>query len=249
MNKKYNRAPISEVKIGIGLKQPRIPVDSVLKSALLSDEFPILEINQPLSIDILEGFQLKQIMNQNGGPILVRRWSADKRWLVQIQANMIYLNWIRPDNQPVGHYVGFTAVKSKFFSVLSLVEKHLGFPLQSDVDFCELSYLDRFKWQNEIQELSQLNKLMNVSAPPKFSEHGYNNNFSRFTFHDSDVQGFGIININTTTAIDGDQLIRVETNLRGNPIGNLDEWIGRAHAKQHDIFEKLFKEGIKKKWE
>jgi len=249
MKIRYNRAPIAEVMIGIGYKQPEIPVDFILKNALLCDEFPVIEINPPLTIEILEGFNLVSVRNQNGGPFLVRRRTANRKWLVQIQANMIYVNWIRPDTEPVGHYVGFTAIKDKFFSILSILEEHLRIPLQEDVAFCDLSYLDRFPWQAEIAELSQLNQLMNVSTPPKFSEHGYNNNFSRFTFHDFEIQGFGIININTTTAIDGEQLIKVETSLRGSPANNLGEWLKLAHTKQFDIFEKLFKEDIRKKWE
>jgi len=249
MKGKYTRAPISEVIIGIGYNQPKMPVDDILKKALLCDEFPVLEINPPLTIEILDGFKLMPILNQNGGPILIRRRTSNKKWLVQIQANMIYVNWIRLDTEPVGQYVGFTAIKDKFFSVLSILEKNLRIPLQEDIAFCDLSYHDRFPWKTEISELSQLNQLMNVSTPPKFSDNGYNNNFSRFTFHDFEIQGFGIININTTTAIDGEQLIRVETNLRGNPTNNLDDWLKQAHTKQFNIFEKLFKEDIKKKWE
>jgi len=249
MKIRYNRAPISEVIIGIWYKQPKIPVDSVLKNALLCDEFPVIEIIPPLTIEILEGFNLESVVNQNGGPFLVRRWTVNRKWLVQIQANMIYVNWIRPDTEPVGQYVGFTAIKDKFFSILSVLEKNTRIQLQEDIAFCDLSYLDRFPWQAEITELSQLNQLMNVSTPPKFSEQGYNNNFSRFTFHDFEIQGFGIININTTTAIDGEQLIRVETSLRGSPTNNLDGWLKLVHTKQFDIFEKLFKEDIKKKWE
>jgi uncharacterized protein (TIGR04255 family) len=249
MKKKYTRAPISEVFIGVCYKYPKINVDNLLKSALLHEEFPILEIDKPLTIEFLEGFTLVPVFNANGGPILVRRWTTDKKWLVQIQTNMIYVNWIRPDTEPVGHYVGFTAVKDKFFSILSFLEEHLGVSLQEGIAFCDLSYHDRFPWQDEISELSQLDRLMNISTPPKFSEHGYNNNFSYFTFHDFEIHGFGIISINTTTAIDGKQLIRVETSLRGCPLNSIGEWLSVARAKQFDIFEKLFKEKKKKKWE
>lgn len=248
MKEKYDRAPISEVIIGVFYKNPKISVDFLLKNALLSDEYPLLEINPPLTIAILNGYKLEPVINQNGGPILIRRRTLDKKWLIQVQSNALYVNWIRPDTEPVGHYVGYTAVKNQFFSFLSVLEKNLGISLQEDIILCELSYHDRFSWQAEISELSQLNQLMNISTPPKFSEEGYNNNFSQFTFHDSEIQGFGIININTITAFDNEQLIKVETNLLGSPTNNLDEWLELAHKKQSDVFEKLFKEDVKKKW-
>jgi len=249
MRKQYKHAPISEVVLGVGYRQPKIWVDLVLKNAMLCEEFPSVEIGPPLTIEILEGFGVVAAQNQLGGPFLVRRRTADNKWLVQIQANMLYLNWIRQDTDPVGNYVGFDAVKERFFSVLSKLENSLGISLREDIIFCELSYIDRFPWECEVQELSELNKLVRISTPPKFSEHGYNNVFSRFTFHDFEIQGFGLVNVNTTTAISGEQMVIAEANLRGNPAGELDGWLERAHAKQHVIFEGLFTDEMRKRWE
>ena len=55
--------------------------------------------------------------------------------------------------------------------------------------------------------------------------------------------------INTSTSFDGNQIIRVESNLQGNPADGLENWLERAHLKQREIFERLFKEGIKKTWD
>ena len=251
MGVEYLRAPISEVIIGVCYTKAKIPLDSVLANALLSDKFPILEITPPLAITSLDGFQVQTSISQNCGPILAKRWSADKKWLVQIQADMLFTNWIRPDYEPVtaGHYVGFNAVKMEFFSVLSTLENHLKQNLLDDIAFCYLTYLNRFPWQSdEISELSQISQVMSIATPPKFSEEGYNNIFSQFTFHDSSIQGFGIINMNTLTSFDGSQLIQIDSILQGKPADGFKAWLDRAHEKQLDIFDKTFKEGIKKTW-
>jgi uncharacterized protein (TIGR04255 family) len=250
MKKTYSQAPISEVIIGLSYDYPKILVDTVLKAAFLSEEFPYIEIVPPLSIDILNGFQLQPSFNQNCGPFLIRKKSIDKKWLLQIQADRIYLNWIRLDTEPVGNYVGFSAIKNKFLSILANLGEILKVNLLENVALCELTYHDRLKWREEIPELSQINQIMDIGAPPAFSEQGYNNIFSRFTFHDFKIQGFGVISINTATAIDGEQLIKLESNLRGVAVdGDIDNWLGLAHIKQDDIFEKIFKEKIKQKWQ
>ena len=254
MIKKYSRAPISEVIIGVCYSKPKISLDAVLSNALLSDKFPILEINLPLTFTGLKGFQLYMAPTQNSGHILAMRRSADRKWLVQIQADMLFINWIRPDTEPVtsGHYIGFSAIKKEFFSILSILGNRLNQNLLADdIAFCYLAYHDRFPWQPLIPELSQINQVMNVSTPPKFSGDGYNNIFSQFTFHDSSIQGFGIININSSTSVssDNNQLIRIESILQGDPSDGLEKWLKYAHLKQLDIFEKLFKEGMKKTWE
>jgi uncharacterized protein (TIGR04255 family) len=162
---------------------------------------------------------------------------------------MIYLNWIRLDTEPVGDYRGFSVVKNKFFSLLSVIETAASVNMRDDIALCDLTYIDRVKWQSEITDLSQIGRIMHIGTPPKFSEQGYNNIFSRYTFHDSELDGFGFINIHTTTARDGEQLIKLESNLRGTVgDGDMDTWFERAHTKHGNIFEQIFTEEIKTKW-
>jgi len=247
---KYSKAPISEVILGISYKKPKIPVDFILKNALFSDQFPIVEIVQPLFLEMLEGFQLEQIFDQNSGSFLVRRRTGDRKWLLQIQANMLYLNWIRLDTEPVGTYVGFPSIKDKFLSILAVLEDIAKVRIRDDVSLCDLTYHNRVKWQHEITDMSEIQKIMRISTPPKFSEQGYNNIFSRYTFHDFELKGFGLININTATAIDGEQLIKLESSLRGECSidGDIDTWFEQAHKKQIGIFDQIFTEEIKAKW-
>jgi len=247
---KYSKAPISEVIMGVTYKKNKIPIDFLLKNALLSEEFPIIELVQPLFLEMLTGFQVKQNYDPNSGPFLVRKLSNDSKWLLQIQANMLFLNWIRLDTEPVGTYCGFSSIKDKFFSIISAFEDIMKIKLLNDITLCDLTYHDRVKWQLEISDLSEVTRIMNINTPPKFSEHGYNNIFSRYTFHDFNINGFGLININTDTANDGEQIIKIETNLRGKCAinGDIKSWFEQAHTKQIDIFEQLFKKEIKEKW-
>jgi uncharacterized protein (TIGR04255 family) len=172
---KYSKAPISEVIIGINYRNARIPVDTILNSALFSEEFPTIEIARPLILEMLQGFQIQLHLEQNTAPFLVRRRAKDLKWLLQIQNNMIYLNWIRLDTEPVGTYAGFSMIKNKFLSILSKIENIAPVHLRDDIALCDLTYHDRVKWQSEIAELSQINQIMNIGSPPKFSDHGYNN--------------------------------------------------------------------------
>jgi len=247
---KYSKAPISEVIMGVTYKNNIIPVDFFLKNALLSEEFPTIELVQPLFLEMLNGFQVRQKYDPNSGPFLVRKWSNNSKWLLQIQANMLFLNWIRLDTEPVGTYCGFSSIRDKFLSIITELEDITKIKLHNDVTLCDLTYHDRVKWQPEISELSEITKIMNINTPPKFSEHGYNNIFSRYTFHDFNLNGFGFININTDTANDGEQIIKIESNLRGKCAmnGDIKSWFEQAHTKQIDIFEQLFKKEIKEKW-
>ena len=246
----YKNAPISEVIMGIAYKKNKIPVDLLLKNALLSEEFPTIELVQPLFLETLRGFQIQIDFDPISGPYLVRKWSNNSKWLLQIQENMLYLSWIRLDTEPVGTYVGFSSVKEKYISIISTLEENMRVHLRSDIALCDLTYHDRVKWQPEISDLSEMTKIMNINTPPKFSEHGYNNIFSRYTFHDFELNGYGLININTDTANDGEQLIKVETNLRGKCAinGDIETWFEQAHTKQINIFQQLFTKEMKEKW-
>jgi uncharacterized protein (TIGR04255 family) len=248
---RYSKAPISEVIMGISYKNAKIPVDFILKNALLSEEFPIVEIVQPLCLETLSGFQVQANFDQNSGPFLVRRWASNRKWLLQIQANMLYLNWIRLDTEPVGTYVGFSSIRDKFLSILADLEKITKVNLRNDVVLCDLTYNDRVKWQPEISDLSEIGKIIHINTPPKFSEQGYNNVFSRYTFHDFELNGFGLINTNTVTAIDGEQLIKLESSLRGRCVidGDIETWFEQAHTKHIEIFEQIFTKEIKAKWQ
>ena len=247
----YSKAPISEVIMGISYNKAKIPVDQILRSAMFSEEYPIVEIVQPIFLEMLTGFKVQTSFNPNSGSFCVRRWSKERKWLLQIQPDIIFLNWIRLDIEDVGTYPGFPSIKEKFLSILAFLEKTFKINMRENITICDLTYLDRVKWQSEISDLSEIGKIMHLSAPPKISEQGYNNVFSRYTFHDYKLNGFGLININTDTAQNGEQLLIMESYLRGKCViyGDIETWFTQANIKQNNIFEQFFTKEIKGKWQ
>jgi uncharacterized protein (TIGR04255 family) len=187
------------------------------------------------------------VADTRAGPFLVRRRTRDAKWLLQIQSNKIYLNWIRKDNEPVGAYIGFLKVKEFFAAML---EKISGVAdVKTNHSLYDLSYHDRVEWQDIISDISEINTIMNVASPPKFSTEGYNNLFSRYTYPASDIGGYGLLGINTDTSVSQKQVICFESNLRGIiPQKTFDEWMTLAHQKQLVIFESCFSEKLRDSW-
>ncbi|MDR0574293.1 MAG: TIGR04255 family protein [Tannerella sp.] len=246
---KYSKAPVSEVILGITYGANKIPVDKLFQiSSMFSTDFPFVEICPPLILDELNGFRLQPMAATIGaGPFLIRRRTNDAKWLLQIQSNMIYLNWIRKDDEPVGVYIGFSKVKDFFATILEKISGVVD--VKVDHLLYELSYHDRVEWQGIISDISEISAIMNVASPPKFSSEGYNNLFSRYTYHASDMGGYGLLGINTDTSVSQKQLIRFESNLRGIiPQKTFDEWMTLAHQKQLTIFESCFSEKLRDLW-
>ncbi|MDR1149760.1 MAG: TIGR04255 family protein [Spirochaetaceae bacterium] len=246
----YSKAPVSAVILGITFgNNNKMPVDKLFQiSSMFSEEFPIVEICPPVVLEELNGFRLQPMVADIGaGPFLVRRRTSDAKWLLQIQSNKIYLNWIRKDDEPVGVYAGFSSVKEYFASILKKISEVVD--MNTDHLLYELSYQDRVEWQDIISDISEINTIMNVKAPPKFSAEGYNNLFSRYTYPASDIGGYGLLGINTDTSVSQKQVIRFESNLRGIiPQKTFDEWTAFAHQKQLAIFESCFSEKLRNLW-
>ena len=248
---KYSKAPISEVIFGVVYAKQKLSSDDIfVLNGGFKDRFPFLEILSPLVIENLDGFQLVSNLDPLlTGPFLLRRRSSDNKWLLQIQSNSVYLNWIRNDSEPVGNYIGYNAVYEQFVCILDTIEKTLDIGMYEDISMVDLSYGDRIEWQKYIPELSKVKDIINISTPPIFSKEGYNNLFARYTYEDSDLNGFGLLNINTATSIQGSQVIKIETVLRGNLQGfTFPTWFEEAHKKQSFIFDGLFTEYLKGEW-
>lgn len=248
---KYKNAPVSEVLLGIKFQGARFTLDQLMLIATKKvDAYPVSEILPPLSIEQLVDFQMQTDIDPNTtGPFLLRRRTLDKKWLLQIQENMIYLNWIRLDSEPVGKYPGYAAIKDRFFVELDDINKTIGANIMADVVLCDLSYHDRIEWQGLIPNIGKLDEIMNISAPPTYSDEGYNNVFSKFTFHDFSLPGYGVIGINTATSITNTQLLKFESNLRGTPdTKDISSWFDKAHDKQFEIFERSFTDKVRNQW-
>jgi len=246
---KYSKAPVSEVIIGITYAINKISVDKLFQiNSMLSADYPIVEIHPPLVLEELNGFRLQPIFSDVGaGPFLTRRRTSDAKWLLQIQSNKIYLNWIRNDNEPVGTYPGYLKIKEVFNEIIERISEIAD--VKTDHSLYELSYQDRVEWQGIISDISEINTILNITSPPKFSAEGYNNLFSRYTYPASDIGGFGLLGINTDTSVSQKQVIRFESSLRGILQQKIfDEWMTIAHQKQHLIFESCFSEKQRNLW-
>jgi uncharacterized protein (TIGR04255 family) len=246
---KYLRAPVSEVILGITYGLNKLPVDKLFQiSSMFSIDFPIVEICPPLVLEELNGFRLQPLASDLGaGPFLVRRRTNNAKWLLQIQSNKIYLNWIRKDDEPVGTYIGFSKIKESFAGILERISEVAD--VKTNHSLFVLSYHDRVEWQDIIPDISEINTIMNITSPPKFSVEGFNNLFSRYTYPASDIGGYGFLGINTDTSVSQKQVIRFESILNGFiPQKTFDEWMDIAHKKQLLIFENCFNEKLKDSW-
>jgi uncharacterized protein (TIGR04255 family) len=224
-------------------------LDALFKAgSLFSEDYPDVEILAPLVMEELHEYRIQPISQDfTDGPFLIRRRTKDHKWLLQIQSNKVYLNWVRLDTEDVGNYIGFSKIKEKYFTILD----RLGslFNTKNDVLLYDVTYHDRFEWKNHISDISEIDTILNISSPPPFSKNGYNNIFAKFTYHDPEIGGYGFVNINTDTSLTGKQLLRFESNIRGMiEHKTIDEWLNMAHDKQVDIFEKMFTEKLRRLW-
>lgn len=253
--KKYSKAPISEVIIGItwerALLQDKGQFFNIYNSIL--QEFPIIQYFQPLVNEDLVGYRLHPEFDiQKTGPNLCRFFSTDKNWLVQLQFNKLYLNWIRQSEDDV--YPGFEIVRDKFLKILDLVSND---DTYTSVKSLELNYQNRFPWSNYMKDLSELHEFINYKPAEVFigrKAAQLNNAFSRYLFHESAINGFGSLSINTSTDVKDSitQLLFIDFTLRGKPEEGqfgLKKWFELAHEFQYEQFTNFFKNNLKGKWE
>lgn len=247
----YKKAPLSEVIFGFTYKSRMFSDDELfLMNNLFSEEFPIVEIVAPLIIEDLRNFQLFPIINPTlTGTILYRRRTSERNWLLQMQGNAIYLNWIRQDSAPVGNYIGYNAIFDKFLKIIEAIENLLHKSLKENIYLLDLTYQDRINWQSYKNDLNSVSDIMNIQTPPITSDSIYNNIFSKYTQKKDSLNGFGIVNINTATSMAGNQVFRIETIYRGHPLtSDIKTWFDTAHNEQTDFFTSLFKENVLDSW-
>jgi uncharacterized protein (TIGR04255 family) len=248
---KYSKAPVSEVILGVTFAGAELDTDIVfLAQTRLAEKYTTTEIRPPLASESMVDFRLATEMEpHNTGPFLLRMRTPDHRWLCQIQKNKIYLNWIRSDEEPVGHYVGFTAILAEFLFLcaqLGVTEESMETPR---VSYFDLTYHDRVEWQSYVDDVSDLERIMNFRPPFIGGDHRFNNVFSRYTHHIPQLGGYGILSMNTDTSPQSTQLLKFENSARGVVTGlGVREWMDRANAFQVESFEHLFKKELLDKW-
>lgn len=249
----YSKAPLSEVIFGITLKQPILEKNGYIFELIntFKKNYPVVECILPIADEILTNFSLAADINYKlTGPILYRLNSTDFHWLVQLQFNKFFFNWIRKDADFVGNYPGFTKIYSKFSDIEKQIQTKVNCVLP--VKFYELTYQDRIFWQEHITDLSEIDKILRIKLPiVKTTNLKYspNNIFSKYTIPIDKINGFGLVSIDTATSKDNKQVISFQCTLRGYKEDLFtDDWYKIAHDIQIDLFKDLFNENLLKSW-
>ena len=248
---RYPKAPVSEVIFGVTFSEARLSERDLFGAQqALSDEYPKIEIRPPLADEAMSGFQITHELNPQTTPILIRLRSEDGGWMCQVQANKVYLNWIRPDDKPVGNYPGYAAVYSRFGEVLdALGFLSAGFS-DDTVKYYDLGYHHRLEWQEHIANLGEAHKIMRLKPPEITTPGGLNSIFSRYTFTCDPLGGYGILSVNSATTATGKQVLMFESTLRGiTPHRSSDAWFTEARTVQAGNFTRLFRPEILAQWE
>jgi uncharacterized protein (TIGR04255 family) len=246
----YKHAPVSEVILGITFKQKVIDVEALLDlHQLFKEDFSIIEFSNPLADVHLKGFKIvNEIEPDNTGPFRLRLRDSNSKWLLQIQLNKFYLNWIRKDTAEVGNYPGYEKIKKKFKEHLFEYLKRSDTP-NREVDYYDLTYQDRLFWQDYIDSLGDINKIINLKPPKLETGEGFNNVNSRYTYHVPALNGYGILKVDSNTSVENKQVLKFEEILRGEEhFDNLGNWFNNAHQKQLTAFKNTFRKKILEKW-
>ena len=198
----------------------------------------------------MSGFQITQELNpERTGSVLIRLRSDDRNWMCQVQANKVYLNWIRPDHEQVGNYPGYTTIYRRFGQALDALNLSSADFTTDSVKYYDLSYHDRLQWQKHIASLSDAHKIMRLKIPEIKTPEGFNNLISRYTYRYDPLGGYGTFSVNTDTAATGKQVLKFESTLRGiTPHHTSDAWFNEAHMVQYDHFSRIFTPEILAQW-
>lgn len=253
---KYKSAPVSEVIVGITFR------DGVFKKnnyyldliARLSKEYPIYTIHGPLLNEELTNYQNNFISNPLlSGQVLYRLKSLDTTWLVQIQWNKLYLNWIRDDQKDVGSYPGYSAILNKFNLLLQDVYSELKIS-DNEVQYCELTYHDRIRWPEYINQIGNIDSIVNYTLPQFETKNSGGIEIVNFTkainAKIDSLGGFMTFNFLTATEITGKQILKLELSTKGMVPGlAISDWFNKAHVVQVEVFEKMLNPEILKKWQ
>jgi uncharacterized protein (TIGR04255 family) len=258
MAAKYSKAPISEVVCGIIFNSNLLLNNSVLFKLLirLQDDFPNIQTHPTINEDEVVNGIIQSIPDYlKAGFSTYRVISADGKWQVLVQQNLITLNWVRQDAENVGNYPGFQTVFDKFKQIYTITKQVLGDDqkFQSSIKYYYLAYSDRvnveeFKGsENPIMEITTL-------QPPTFQvnnkEYKANNFFNRYSVQCDAIDGFSIITVNSPTMAGYGQILMVENKVKGAPAkySVIDDWFEVAHKIHVSFFETFFSKKILDQW-
>lgn len=246
----YKNAPISEVILGRYYSGNLYSVDIIVKlNELFSKDYPNVHACQPLIIEFLNANGVvKNIPNFDFVPVLYRRFAQDNSYLIQLQSNCFYLNWIRQDNQKVGNYPGFEAVYKKYQEEYKKVVETTGIQNQNE-EILELSYIDRFPYSS----LEDIYFYLTLEKPQFLDKDNYFAINLNYVLHLTELNGCAFISIATVKGENGHPMIETRYIIRGqvninSELNSAEKWYKAAHIQQKDFFDNMFTEKAKEAW-
>lgn len=242
---KFSSAHISEVICGITLKEGLLGKEGYIFELIktLKKDYPHVRYGSPLADSDLKDFILETNLNYDQtGSILYQLNTSDLHRLVQLQFNKFFYSWLRKDDEDVASYPGYNDVYNSFSQLKTLIQNII--TMEIPIKFYELTYQNRIFWQNYINDLSEVDKILKIKLPVIQTNNKVyppNNVFSKCTIPINKVGGFAIISINSATATNQKQIITFQCTIRGFKENlPMDEWYKIAHNIQIDLFKDIF---------
>ncbi len=245
---KYTKAPISEVVFGITFRQP-IPDQSEIHKfyvSELSDTYPISELANPLvHVTVSPEGELQPQLNQSlTGPASYNYRTSDRKYLIQVQQNKLYFNWIRNDHAPTGEYPGYSTLREKFQKIVDTFITYHKFD-ESNMQYCSLLYQDRFKPEENFGEhpFSLFKSTFPTCGDTLL-------NFSHTT--NEIIREINSLTFRTIETIftDNAKLIRFSNVIQSLDTLNMsyNKWFDSAHKFQIASFENTFSSEVLSTW-
>jgi uncharacterized protein (TIGR04255 family) len=243
----YGKAPVSEVIFGVSFAERALEIKNLFEiQSRLKDRFSEIRIHQPIASESIEqGIVRSNIDLDLTGQWLLRLFSSDGDWLVQLQGNKVILNWIRKDDKPVGGYPGYTKIKSTFFEVFDAI---FGYVPQGKISEIELTYQDRVEWKKYITSLAALDKIFMTGV---YSPHGTSQ------VHQVNVRNYyeieklsGYSQLVLSSGMSGErEMLQIQYSVRSNDIDrDVMDWFDSAHLHHMEFFEGFFRSEVLDDW-
>jgi uncharacterized protein (TIGR04255 family) len=247
---KYTNAPISEVIFGITLERPIEESARIISyyCEKLSEKYPKFELSNPIS-----DYTISETGNVElhfdpvlTGQAVFRFRSVDKKFLIQIQKNKIYFNWIRGDEETVGHYPGYKSLFIKFNDILKNFLQYIGQKADGILS-CDLTYHNRIDLDELIKDKFTLVDLFSCSLPV------YGEKQLGLSYAVSEViEKYNFfLNTKIETINRGENNVlrykHIIQSINSLEVGYI-KWFNEAHKIQVHSFEKTFSKKVLETW-
>lgn len=245
----YSNAPISEVIFGITLKEPISNATDILDYYvhMLKKNYPIMELSNPLGDYVIhENDNVEIYVNaDNTGQAIFRFRSSDKIFLIQIQKNKLYFNWIRNDSEPTGNYPGFSILFRNFQEILNGYFSFFNLSQDSIVS-CDLTYHDRFDLKKTPKDILFFNIFRNnpINYGDKLLTYSV-----KLSEQIEDISSYSSTIVETVFSAET-KILRFEHIIHSlNQLSlSYEDWFEEAHKKQLSSFEMTFSDKVLETW-